>query len=214
MDFGVIMRFRLFFYRFPTPSNPRLGSEVEIVSLVMEGLPRPHPFAMELGSDALEAARIQVGSVLNHPLLPGSEASHWIVPTMPPLVLSPPSLSTIGNGFEGSTQEGNRTTSKLRGEEESLEGLEINSSTPLVTTETEIAEGGVKNVGWQVRGGGVVGSMATGRWDSPVELQEAGGCEQSLGVGNGQTGMKLRRRQSSKGVEMGSFVKITGQSGR
>lgn len=40
--------------RFPTGSNPRPADGMEIVSLALTGLPRPHPFAMELGADAME----------------------------------------------------------------------------------------------------------------------------------------------------------------
>lgn len=40
--------------RFPTASNPRPNNGMEIVSLALTGLPRPHPFAMERGADAME----------------------------------------------------------------------------------------------------------------------------------------------------------------
>ncbi|CAM9977297.1 unnamed protein product, partial [Hapterophycus canaliculatus] len=40
---------------FPTASNPRPATDgMEIVSLPLTGLPRPHPFAMERGADAME----------------------------------------------------------------------------------------------------------------------------------------------------------------
>lgn len=42
--------------RFPTGSNPR--PDVEIVTLALTGLPRPHPFAMERGADALEVSMV------------------------------------------------------------------------------------------------------------------------------------------------------------
>lgn len=43
--------------RFPTESNPRPVKGMEIASLALTGLPRPHPFAMERGAEALEVRR-------------------------------------------------------------------------------------------------------------------------------------------------------------
>ncbi|CAB1118177.1 unnamed protein product [Ectocarpus sp. CCAP 1310/34] len=67
---------------FPTASNPRPAPDgMEIVSLPLTGLPRPHPFAMERGVDAMEAARNQVAAAIGEPLLKGHGRSHWIAAT-------------------------------------------------------------------------------------------------------------------------------------
>lgn len=50
-------RCRLLFlsFSFPTASNPwPADNGMEIVSLPLTGLPRPHPFAMKRGADAVE----------------------------------------------------------------------------------------------------------------------------------------------------------------
>ena len=52
---------------FPTGASPR--PEVEIATLALTGIPRPHPFAMERGTDALEVSEIS-RSFQGHSKLP------------------------------------------------------------------------------------------------------------------------------------------------
>lgn len=53
--FPFLFLFPFFTVSFPTASNPRpTADDMEIVSLALTGLPRPHPFAMGRGEDAME----------------------------------------------------------------------------------------------------------------------------------------------------------------
>eukprot|EP00611_Tribonema_gayanum_P031314 TRINITY_DN9021_c0_g1_i2.p1 TRINITY_DN9021_c0_g1~~TRINITY_DN9021_c0_g1_i2.p1 ORF type:complete len:386 (-),score=62.71 TRINITY_DN9021_c0_g1_i2:190-1188(-) len=78
---------------FPCRSHPRPPSSgnhrKEIVSFAITGVPRPHPFAMHKGADAIEAAYELVRRVLNEPMMAGEEEGHWLVPTVTDVTVNP-----------------------------------------------------------------------------------------------------------------------------
>ncbi|CAM9486927.1 unnamed protein product [Phaeothamnion confervicola] len=62
---------------FPVASRRRPNG-CEVVSVVLPGLPAPHPFAMERGADALHAACDMVSALLDVPLARGDEERHYV----------------------------------------------------------------------------------------------------------------------------------------
>ncbi|CAM9846001.1 unnamed protein product [Pylaiella littoralis] len=113
--------------RFPTASNARPTPDgMEIVSLALTRLPRPHPFAMERGADATEAARSQVAAVLEMPLLKGREASHWIAATV--AAQPPPAGADQDDGSSSSIDGDGREPGKARVEAEQAGSSSSSSS--------------------------------------------------------------------------------------